>query len=629
MKNTSVLLLCLWVSLLSAQTNLLKEVQVNDSLLPLLSIGHHVYQVDAQKSNGDVGQQLAGKSPVVINQAAPNLLAGYYMRGSYSDGVQIFWNGMPVNSPTLGLTDLNLLNPASFNQILVLPGGSGAELGSGAVGGSIFLDNILSAKAKNGQTLRLGGGANGYKNMSSKTIFGKAKAKVEVNLFYDAAENDYAFLDGFNEPQKRVNNAYERYGISANGIFIIGNTRLKTNALVQDFYREIPAPSSGINASFPASAWQTDKVYRIQNVLSWKTWHFEQGINVENQIYSNKNSKVYSTNNFAQYSSEVRKTFLATNKFNWQAGAYLNAYTANGTNVNQNQNEYGLRTDFTHRITRKWLYKVSVSADFIDDRFAKQLDTTGYGIPFLPSFSTQYFLNRFFKLRASVSEVFNNPTLNERFWPEAGVEDIQPERGLSAEIGTDYSFSRGGFSSEIHLTAFYTKLQNRIRWISAVGSLYGPQNVTESESKGIEFAQDMQYKKYGWKLELNYNFTYNQALVIRDNALGSISEGMQLINIPLLIGGAQFNASYSKVSFYLSTQFSSGAFTTSDNDPFLKVAPYTIGNAGINYKFELGKFTILPQLHVLNITDVQYQTLNFQPMPGTQLFLNFTFNYQI
>jgi iron complex outermembrane receptor protein len=630
MKKTLLIIGLLGLCTLSAQPVLLPEALVQDSLLPFFSTGHHKTVVDLPLGHTDVGQQLAGKSPLMLNQAAPGLLASYYLRGSYSDGVQVFWNGMPVNSPTLGSTDLNLISPQSFNQIIVLPGGSGPELGSGAVGGSVFFNDVIQLKKTHQLQLESGLGANGYKAVSGAYQLSNEKRALGIKLFYDAADNDFTFTDAFGEEQTRLNNAYERSGASLSGRFRIGKALLTSNFLVQNIYREIPASSTAINPRVPAKAWQTDEVYRMQNVLEYKGWVVEQGFNLERQVYSDVNSDIYSLNDFNHYASEIRKELLSKNGFRWEVGAYLNAYTANGTNVNQGQNEYGVRTDFTHKIGNRFLQKLSLSSDFIDNKSMRMLDSSAYtSIPILPSWSAQYMLTSNIMLRSSVAEVFNNPTLNERFWPAAGVSNIQPESGYSAEVGLDYTSNLGKVKSDMHLTGFYLRLKNRIRWINTGGLLFRPQNVSQSESSGIEYSHKLSYVKGKWQGMFSYNFNYTRAIVLEDEVLGTESEGKQLIYMPLILAGGQLELTYSSLSLYLSPQYNSGAFTTSDNDPFSKLSSFWVWNAGITYGVGWKKWQLKPRISVFNISDTEYQTRNFQPMPGIQFYFNFTLNYQL
>lgn len=613
---------------LKAQPVLLQPAEVQDSVLPQLSIGHHLTTLEL-KNTTDIAGQLAGKSPIVINQAGPNLLANQYMRGVYTDAIQVYWNGMPVNAPTLGLSDVNIFNPTTLNTLSVLPGGSGAELGSGSFGGSLFLGNQLKFN-KRAQHLSLGVGSFNRFSLNSSTFWGTQNQAYSLSTFYDGAQNSFPYESPFGGEARRQNSAYSRYGIQSSAQFRLKNTSFESHLLLQDVFRQLPVSSAAINPSNPANAWQADQMFRWQNIIQTKGWRIEQGFAIEKQRYNNRNAQINEANNFGQSSTELRKSILTSEHLTWTAGAYANVYQAEGDNVNKAQVEYGIRTTLIHRLTQKLLYKISLSADFVDRVYLKQLDSLATNpIPVLPAFALQYAVNQHLLLRGNVAEVFNNPTLNERYWPGGGVENIQPEHGFSSELGADYILKKENWSSATHLTLYYLKIYNRVRWISVGGDVFRPYNVNESYSTGIEGAQEFTYSAKNWKASLTFNANYTRAIVLSDLQLGDAARGKQLVNIPLLSGGTQLKCSFSRVSVYLSGLYNSGAYTTSDNDRFFKLDPFFVLNGGITYTQRFKRFALVPALHVLNATNVSYRTQWFQPMPGINFNFNIKLTYQL
>jgi outer membrane receptor protein involved in Fe transport len=629
MKKTLVWLCFSLPVLVQAQPVLLPQAEVHDSLLPKLSIGHHLTTLSPNASS-DLGTQLAGKSPLVLNQSGPNLLASQYLRGVYTDAIQVYWNGMPVNAPTLGLSDVNVFNPTTIEQIAILPGGSGAELGSGSFGGSVFLNNVLSTKPRRLQELSVGVGSFGRTTFNSTTQLGTGKQGYRLSTFYDGATNDYPYDNPFGDRVNRINSAYNRYGVQGSARIQAGNALIESHLLLQDLFRELPVSSAAVNPGDPPIAWQADQMFRWQNTVQFNGWRIEQGFAVEKQRYNNRKALIDDANNFSQSSTEVRKSIFKNEHLQWSAGGYANLYQANGDNVNKGQTEYGVRTEFIHHPSKKWLYKVSLSADFVDRVYLKQLDSLATNpIPVLPSFALQYVVNKHLLLRGNVAEVFNNPTLNERYWPGGGVQNIQPEHGYSSEVGADYFLDNAKWSMATHITAYYLKLYNRVRWISAGGGLFRPENISESYSSGVELAQDWTYTEVNWKASLSFNVNYTRAIVLHDAQLGAEAEGKQLVNIPLLSGGTQLNVAFSRVSVYLSGLYNSGAYTTSDNDLFFKLDPFVVLNTGIAYAQKIKRFALVPSLHVLNFTNVSYQTQWYQPMPGISFNFNIKLTYQL
>ena len=66
-------------------------------------------------------------------------LATLSIRGSNANQTQLFWNGIPVNSATLGLSDMSLFPVDFINTISIMKGGASLSNGSGGIGGAVCL----------------------------------------------------------------------------------------------------------------------------------------------------------------------------------------------------------------------------------------------------------------------------------------------------------------------------------------------------------------------------------------------------------------------------------------------------------------------------------------------------------
>nr|HAD53122.1 cobalamin receptor [Algoriphagus sp.] len=82
---------------------------------------------------------LADQSPVFIRSYGPGMLASPSFRGSSAGHTAVFWNGIPLNSPSLGQSDFSLLPVFAIDQASLQFGSSGALLGNEAIGGSVNL----------------------------------------------------------------------------------------------------------------------------------------------------------------------------------------------------------------------------------------------------------------------------------------------------------------------------------------------------------------------------------------------------------------------------------------------------------------------------------------------------------
>jgi len=62
-------------------------------------------------------------------------------RGADANQTQVNWNGLPVNNAMLGMTDFNTLLNWGNTEMFLVEGGNSASVGSGSMGGTLFLRN--------------------------------------------------------------------------------------------------------------------------------------------------------------------------------------------------------------------------------------------------------------------------------------------------------------------------------------------------------------------------------------------------------------------------------------------------------------------------------------------------------
>ncbi|MEE2801240.1 MAG: Plug domain-containing protein, partial [Bacteroidota bacterium] len=67
-------------------------------------------------------------------------------RGTTAQQTAVIWNGININSQLNGQTDFNTLNTRNFEEITVRYGGGSVIYGSGAIGGTIHLNDKIEFK---------------------------------------------------------------------------------------------------------------------------------------------------------------------------------------------------------------------------------------------------------------------------------------------------------------------------------------------------------------------------------------------------------------------------------------------------------------------------------------------------
>ncbi len=85
----------------------------------------------------------------VLNETTP-LFIKYYgsggtatssFRGTSAGHTQVTWNGININDPMLGQSDFSLIPSGMIDNVMISFGGASMDLGNGAIGGIINLEN--------------------------------------------------------------------------------------------------------------------------------------------------------------------------------------------------------------------------------------------------------------------------------------------------------------------------------------------------------------------------------------------------------------------------------------------------------------------------------------------------------
>ena len=91
----------------------------------------------------NTSEQLSLLLPIYIKNYGNNMSAGISMRGTGSEHTAVNWNGININNPMLGVAAFSSLYLNLSDQLYIQPGGNSATGGSGAIGGSINLDDDI------------------------------------------------------------------------------------------------------------------------------------------------------------------------------------------------------------------------------------------------------------------------------------------------------------------------------------------------------------------------------------------------------------------------------------------------------------------------------------------------------
>lgn len=596
----------------SQDTVALAEVAVYAPALDRFAQGQKVVSFEkreleayAARSLGDLLQE---KSPVFVRQYGAGMLASPSFRGTSAGHTAVFWNGLPINSVSLGQSDLSILPIQAIDQAEVHFGSSGALFGNEAIGGSVHLGTQArfgqGFKGRLSQTF----GSFGLNNTAISAGFSGKSFSSQTKVYRQFAANDFSYRDLSKPgtPEVKAENA-----------------QTDQMGLVQDLAWNL-SEKSQLKASF----WWNRADRQIQPVMGSATQDRQQDQSVravldyfrfgKSSVWNVKAGWVSDQLIFNGSENRTRQFLLASDWDVQKFESWTFKVGARGTFAKGDLSTYSA-TD--HRLelyqSAKWeaSNRFSLSANFRQLGYQDQLE------PFLPSLGMDFLIlekgESQLLLKASAGKGFKVPTLNDRFWNPGGNPELLPEKSQTGEFGFHWS-RKANFAWEQSLTYYRMQVDNWIIWLPQ-GAIWRPQNIREVRNQGLEYQGKGTWKTGLWNWEARGGYTFSQALDLTSDA----RIPSQLPYTPKHQANGNLAAERNGFSVNLSTFYVGQRSIGTGNARVLE--GYQLWNAGLSFSQLRWKNLQVPiSFQVLNLLDRDYQVLYLRAMPGRSYQFNLT-----
>lgn len=590
----------------------LEQVEVYAPPLDRFAQGQKVMNLDSKVmeaySARSLGDLLQEQSPVFIRQYGAGMLASPSFRGTSAGHTAIFWNGLPINSPSLGQNDLSILPVEAIDQAQLHFGSSGALFGNEAIGGSIHLNSKpgfgKGFEGKISQTF----GSFGLFNTSLSGGFSSKSFSGKTRIYRQFAKNNFSYQD-----------------IALPGTPEVRQDHAQTEQLgfVQDLAWNL-SDKSQVKAAF----WWNKANRKIQPVMGSNTTDRQSDESVravldyfrfgKSSVWNLKAGWVLDELIFNERLNQTRQLFAASDwdfskGESWQFKAGMRA-----TFVQGDLDTYSATDQrFEFYQSARW----SASEDLSLSLNLRQFAYLDNFVPFLPSIGGDW---KFWEadqqellLKASLGKGFKVPTLNDRFWSPGGNPDLLPEESISGEIGLNWN-KNGNISFDQSLTFYRMQVDNWIIWLPQ-GSVWSPENIREVQNQGIEYQGKANWKTESFDWELGLSYTFSEALDLTSEP----SNPRQLPYTPKHQANGNLAAEYAGFEVNLGSFFVGQRAIGTGNARILD--SYQIWNAGLRYsELKWGKTRFPLSFQVLNLLDKDYQVLYLRAMPGRSYQINLT-----
>jgi len=572
----------------------------------------------------NLGDLLSKKSHLFIKSYGIGSLATVSLRGSGTAHTQVNWNGISLNSSMNGSSDLALFPLFFMDQVGVNYGLNSLADGTGGIGGAVNISTLPEF----GKQLNLFSsylhGSFGQQQLNVKIKGGGEKFQSITKIIYNQADNDFEYREFTTEgfPNNKVSNA-----------------RFLQKGVMQKFFFKLPK-----NQLFEASLWFFNSVRNLPPLITLRdNKELQEDVALKSLVkYSKyfKNSTLKVTSAFLsdELNYQNERAGIATSalnnsfrtrldyEFNFkkidvhtQAKYDHSNASADGlvTAVNQNRAEFFLKTE--QLITKD--FKTSLSL-----RSLHVVQAESYLLPQVRLDYQVQGLN--LHLYALAGKNVKYPSLNDLYYVPSGNVNLKAEESESAELGAIYE---RGFANNKALftssaTLFYNNIANYIQWEPTAFGFWRPSNLNSVETMGSELFIELSQVKGKIKKQLNATYSYTASKNYEKQHEFDESSGKQLIYIPEHKGNVSLNMEIDNISFAMNYQFIGIRFISSDNEELLP--SYSLLDASVckNLKWR-DKSIISLSAGVKNILDVEYQAIEWRPMPNRNYFIKISYQF--
>jgi len=564
-------------------------------------------------STATLNELLSNNTNITINQYGVSGISSVSMRGGNANHTAILWNGFNLQDPLNGEFNLALSTISIIDEIDINYGGNSALYGSGAVGGTIKLNNKANYYAGLSAGIQQSFGSFGQQSSLADVSYGTKKLFLRTRLFYSAAENDFEYVN-FAKKDHPIDTldraAVKHYGFLQELYYRINEkNEFNTQFWYQDNYSEI-SPNMTVTDGY---ATQYDEFYR------WAAAYNRESKYIDLEI---RNGLFFSKQNFIKPEIQLDVNHISLNNVTEAIGNYkINDKSSVLMGVNNNYNKVRSDNYNTTQVLNKTAFFISYKLEIQDKIFLNaNLRTEAVASVFKPltyGLKAEVYVLKNFSINTNISKNYRTPNFNDLYWVGAyakGNPDLKDEEGYSADLGLNYQKTKGRFKINTNISAYYSKFSNLIYW-QPDGDFWSPQNKKLVMTQGLEFRMNTSYnftKTLTAFLNINYTYTDASLKEKADNESDDVLN-KQLVYIPYYQANGLLGLQYKKIRADIIFKYVGQRYTTADNKSWLD--KYMLTDVNLNYSYDYKKINVNVFAKANNIFNTEYMVREWYPTP--------------
>ncbi|MBQ8760709.1 MAG: TonB-dependent receptor [Bacteroidales bacterium] len=576
-----------------------------------------------------LSQLLIQHSPVFIKTYGPGGTASASFRGTTASHTLVLWNGLQLNSPSLGEVDFSTI-PVFFTDEISLQWGSKTSANSGGLGGVVNIAN--NQKFNEGLILDLKQTYGSFNTWGSYVTLGYSGENfiTRVKAYRNSSDNDFTYNNIATIPHKEMrqkNADFVDYGVMPEVQVRLKNSLLTLVSWNQWSHRNYPQIMPNV---FNNTKEYADNDFS-RNFISYKTYWNSGRIEVKSAYFYEKQNyflESYTSNGLpvtqintlnksnvfrqiVDLQQDLYKSWNLYAKVQWD---YESVSSSDYDGI-KDRSLISLYAAIDGKIFRDLDLRMTLRNDIVDDKSAGFFPTATltYKTPFIKGLT----------FNAGYSHNYRNPTLNDLYWYPGGNENLKAENGKTIDFDINYLYENVNFNLDFRTGLYYSRVKDWIQWVPTNYRYWMPKNVSDVMARGLEMHLKMNYKYHLWNFSVSGNYVYSHTTDESEYAQQYDSYGRQLIYIPLHHANAFAEVKWMTWSLNYTFELTGERKTSMNDDEFFayELPCYTLHHISLGK--QLNKFRI--EFKINNLTDKDYQTVLWRAMPGRsyEIYLEF------
>ncbi len=578
----------------------------------------------------------------VLSNGATGMASSARYRGLSSDHLSMNWHGVPMNSISLGTSDMSMIPIFFFDQATFYSSPGTQSLAGSNLGMAVNLSSDYSLVNESYISIYSSFNSlmNSFQGLKIRQIFRQSRMvnRAQNNtsfrdgflisstkLFYQNINNDFAYKDVYRPESpviRQVHNGGMNEGLHQDLEWHWNKNVLEGHIWYQKKAMQLPATMGSYSAG---TAQQNDELLRsaisfvhsgkkdslrlvcafMDEALHYRDRKDDQGkwmidSRIQSRVLFNGGNYHFQWSKHIGFHANAAFVKPEVTTSNYQSGNGRGhwAQAGSGVSIHANNNiiEADIRQDFRNTKTLpSWTFNYQ-------QRYEIETLSLTPGI--------------------QISRRYRVPDMNELYWSPGGNSHLKPESGLSYKGSFQLKWHRNG--KQIIATntqIFYSEIKNWIQWIPMASGIWSPINYKIVRTRGVEIPIEYDFIVGSVDVDITARYQFTQTRAVNADQW-SDANAFKMIYTPEHISTLMTNASRGHFKMGISVKHTSTRYTDESNSALRSLDPFMVSGVNLGYSWKKQMWMFQCSADISNIFNVAYESVRTYAMPGRVIQLN-------